>query len=69
MSASDYIQTVLQVKKETPQACDDESAYNAALLTAKNLRVSINPPRGGKDYNDTLLRVVNIERKPSLSRS
>ncbi len=32
MSASDYIQTVLQVKKETLQACDDESAYNAAQL-------------------------------------
>lgn len=40
-----------------------------AQLAAKNLRVSVNPSRGGKDYNDALLRVVNIERKPSLSRS
>ncbi|MDR1669824.1 MAG: DUF3991 and toprim domain-containing protein [Oscillospiraceae bacterium] len=43
-----------------------------AQLTEKNrrLRVSVNPPRCGKDYNDVLLRVVNMERKqkPPISR-
>ncbi len=42
-----------------------------AQLTEESRRlcVSINPPRGGKDYNDALQREVRIERKPSLSRS
>jgi hypothetical protein len=33
-----------------------------------HLRVSVNPPRGGKDYNDALLRAVSIEREQKPQR-
>ena len=29
----------------------------------KHIRVSYNPPRGAKDYNEALLRVVSLERE------
>jgi hypothetical protein len=35
----------------------------AADSRFKHLRGSFNPPRGGKDYNDALLRAVNLERE------
>ena len=33
----------------------------------KRIRVSINPPRGAKDYNDALLRVIQQEREQNQS--
>jgi DNA primase len=35
----------------------------AADSRFKHLRVSVNPPRRGKDYNDVLLHAINTERE------
>jgi DNA primase len=34
----------------------------------RHIRVSVNPPRGGKDYNDALLRAVSLEREQKTHR-
>jgi hypothetical protein len=34
----------------------------------RHLRVSVNPPRGGKDYNDALLHAVSVEREQKPQR-
>jgi len=36
----------------------------------KHVHVSINPPRGGKDYNEALLKYIDLERNqcPGLKR-
>jgi hypothetical protein len=34
----------------------------------KRIKVSVNPPRGGKDYNESLLRTLQIEREQKQSR-
>jgi hypothetical protein len=43
-------------------------AQLAADSRFKRVRVSINPPRGGKDYNDALLRAVSMEREQKQHR-
>jgi hypothetical protein len=40
----------------------------AADSRFRHLRVSVNPPRGGKDYNEALLRAVSIEREQKPQR-
>jgi len=34
----------------------------------KHIRVSINPPRGAKDYNDALLQAIRLEREQQPGR-
>jgi hypothetical protein len=56
---------------------DSDAAGNSAMRKIKaelaadsrfrHIRVSINPPRGAKDYNDALLRAVNFEREQKQS--
>ena len=40
----------------------------AADSRFKHLRVSVNPPRGGKDYNDALLQAIAFEREQKTHR-
>jgi len=65
--------------ERNPQICrvilhldNDEAGIKAArkikaVLAADNrfsrMRVSVNPPRGGKDYNEALLRAIKLERE------
>ena len=43
-------------------------AQLAADNRFKHIRISINPPRGAKDYNDALLSVVRMEQEQKQSR-
>ena len=65
-----------QIKRITLHLDNDEAGWTAARQIKatlagdsrfKRIRVSINPPRGGKDYNDALLRAVALEREQKQS--